>query len=106
MSETLNYFQKVLTKQQYILLWPTYAKSKTTCRKQSYFIKIYFTKEDRFKRFNARKIGFNNSFPREKLSGKTPYETFKFIYGKNILERLNIKEIKKDDVNLTPSLLK
>lgn len=47
-----------------------------------------------------------NSFPREKLGGKTPYETFKFIYGKDLIERLNIKEIKKDDVDLTPSLLK
>ena len=47
-----------------------------------------------------------NSLPREKLGGKTPYEMFKFIYGKEIMERLNIKEIKNDDVNLTPSLLK
>ncbi|MBQ3407889.1 MAG: hypothetical protein IJH12_01630 [Clostridia bacterium] len=42
----------------------------------------------------------------KKLSGKTPYEVFKFMYGKRILDRLNIKEIKKDDVNITPSRLK
>ena len=47
-----------------------------------------------------------NSLPREKMNGKTPYEVFKFIHGKRILDRLNIKEIKKDDVNITPSLLK
>ena len=47
-----------------------------------------------------------NSLPREKLSGKTPYEVFKFMHGKRILDRLNIKEVKKDDVNITPSLLK
>lgn len=47
-----------------------------------------------------------NSYPRERLGGKTPYETFKFIYGKEILNRLNIQEVKKDDVVLTPSLLK
>ena len=47
-----------------------------------------------------------NSTPRSSLGGKTPYEVFTFLYGKEIAKKLNIQKIRKDDVTLTPSLLK
>ena len=47
-----------------------------------------------------------NSTPREILGGKTPYEIFTFIYGKELANKLNIQEIEKDEVNTTPRLLK
>ena len=47
-----------------------------------------------------------NSMPRASLGGKTPYEVFTFLYGEKVAEKLRIKQIKKDDVCLTPSLLK
>ena len=47
-----------------------------------------------------------NSTPRSILGGKTPYEVFTFLYGENITKKLNIQKIRKDDVTLTPSLLK
>ena len=47
-----------------------------------------------------------NSTPRKSLGGKTPYETFEFLYGKKILNKLNIQKIAKDEVNTTPRLLK
>lgn len=47
-----------------------------------------------------------NSTPRSILGGKTPYEVFTFLYGVNVAKKLNIQKIKKDDVTLTPSLLK
>ena len=47
-----------------------------------------------------------NSAPRASLGGKTPYEVFTFLYGKKVADKLKIKQIKKDDVCLTPSLLK
>jgi len=55
-----------------------------------------------------------NSTPRKSLKGKTPYEIFKFMFstednsnkGKEILDLLNIKEIKRDEVILKPYLLK
>lgn len=47
-----------------------------------------------------------NSSPRASLGGKTPYEVFTFLYGKKVADKLKIKQIKKDDVRLTPSLLK
>ena len=47
-----------------------------------------------------------NSTPRESLGGKTPYEIFTFIYGKELANKLNIQEIRKDEVTTTPHLLK
>ena len=47
-----------------------------------------------------------NSTPRASLGGKTSYEVFTFLYGKVVAKKLQITEIKKDDVCLTPSLLK
>ena len=45
-----------------------------------------------------------NSTPRESLGGKTPYEIFTFIYGRQLADKLNIQEIAKDEVNTTPRL--
>ncbi len=55
-----------------------------------------------------------NSTPRKSLKGKTPYEIFEFMFsdlnntdrGKEILDKLNIKQIKRDEVILKPYLLK
>ncbi len=55
-----------------------------------------------------------NSTPRKSLKEKTPYEVFCFMYsteenvkrGKEILDKLNIKEIKRDEVTLKPYLIK
>ena len=47
-----------------------------------------------------------NSTPRKVLNGKTPYEAFEFLYGNEILKKLNIQKIAKDTVTLQPYLLK
>ena len=55
-----------------------------------------------------------NSTPRKSLNDKTPYEVFNFMMsssdnpnkGKEILDLLNIKEIKRDEVTLKPYLIK
>ena len=46
-----------------------------------------------------------NSTPREIYKGKTPYEMFEFLYGKDLTDKLNIKQIKRDEVILKPYLL-
>lgn len=46
-----------------------------------------------------------NSTPRATLNGKTPYEAFEFLYGKEILNKLNVQKIEKDMVTLQPYLL-
>jgi hypothetical protein len=47
-----------------------------------------------------------NSTPRESLNGKSPYELAYFIHSKEFLDNLNIKKIDKDEVSLSPRLLK
>ena len=55
-----------------------------------------------------------NSTPRKIYNGKTPYEMFIFLYsaednpnkGREILNKINIKEIKRDEVVLKPYLIK
>lgn len=55
-----------------------------------------------------------NSTPRKIYNGKTPYEMFIFLHstednpkrGKEILDKLNIKKIKRDEVVLKPYLIK
>lgn len=46
-----------------------------------------------------------NSYSRESLGNKCPYEMFEFLYGANVLHALGIHRIPPNDVNLTPSLL-
>lgn len=47
-----------------------------------------------------------NSIPREKLNGKTPYETILEIMSEDDLLKLGVKKIDKDDVNLSNEFLK
>lgn len=46
-----------------------------------------------------------NSYSREKLNDKSPFESFSFFYGKDILDRLGAKAIPPNDIILLPSLL-
>ena len=47
-----------------------------------------------------------NSYKRKKLNDKSPYFMFSSIYDKDTIEKLNIKEINPNDVNLSTKLLK
>lgn len=47
-----------------------------------------------------------NSYSREKLNDKSPFDTFSFLYGHVILEKLGISRIPANEILLKPSLLK
>ena len=47
-----------------------------------------------------------NSVPRISLGNLTPYQSSLQIFGKDILDKLNICEIDKDEVNLSSKLLR
>jgi IS30 family transposase len=47
-----------------------------------------------------------NSYSRPSLNDKTPYDTFKFIFGEEILKTLGSKLILSNEICLRPSLLK
>lgn len=47
-----------------------------------------------------------NSYSRESLGNKCPYDMFQFLYGEEILSLLGCHKIRPNDVNLTPALLR
>jgi IS30 family transposase len=47
-----------------------------------------------------------NSYSREKLNDKSPYELFRFLYGDDALSALGIRKIPPKEILLKPALLK
>ncbi|MGB4439152.1 MAG: IS30 family transposase [Sedimentibacter sp.] len=47
-----------------------------------------------------------NSYSREKLNNKSPFDTFGFLYGYDVLEKLGIRNIEANEIFLIPALLK
>lgn len=47
-----------------------------------------------------------NSYGRPDLGDKSPYEVFSFLYGDDILTKLRITKVPRNDIILRPSLLK
>lgn len=46
-----------------------------------------------------------NSYARKKLGNKSPYETFEFQYGKELLNAFHLQKIPADEIILSPGLL-
>lgn len=46
-----------------------------------------------------------NSYPRKKLNGKSPTQSFKFLYGESLITYFRIEEIPLEEVLLKPQLL-
>ena len=47
-----------------------------------------------------------NSYKRKKLNNRSPYETFSFLHGEDVLEKLGCRPVAAYDITLKPSLLK
>lgn len=47
-----------------------------------------------------------NSYKRENLAWRSPYEIFEFFYGRDVLDKLGAELISPNDIVLLPSLLK
>ena len=47
-----------------------------------------------------------NSYGRPELSNKSPYEMFAFLYGEELLKKLGVVQIPRNQIVLTPKLLK
>ena len=47
-----------------------------------------------------------NSYSRKKLNNQSSHQLFSFLNSEEILEKLNIKLIPANEINLTPLLLK
>ena len=51
-------------------------------------------------------MGHINSYSRPGLGGRTPYDSFAFTYGTEVLDLLGVRRIPADDVMLKPDLMK
>jgi len=47
-----------------------------------------------------------NSYSREKLNDKSPFDVFSFLHGDSVIEKLGQRKISANDIHLRPSLLK
>lgn len=53
-----------------------------------------------------RMMNHINSYKRKKLNNRTPYETFSFYYGEDILVKLGCAPVAASDIMLKPNLLR
>lgn len=61
----------------------------------------HLTQEDIFLMMNHI-----NSYKRKKLNNRSPYETFSFLHGEDVLEALGCRKVDAKDIMLKPALLK
>lgn len=47
-----------------------------------------------------------NSYGRKELNDKSPYEMFAFLYGEDILKKLGVQPVPRDEITLKPCLLR
>ena len=47
-----------------------------------------------------------NSYSREKLNDKSPFEAFGFLYGNDVLKKLDLFHVQPNEILLKPALLK
>ena len=47
-----------------------------------------------------------NSYKRKKLNNRSPYETFSYYYGEDVLKRLGCSPVAAENIILKPKLLK
>ena len=125
MSDSLNYFQDILSNEMFEKLFGLLLTDRgSEFAKPNLFEINHETGEIRSKIFycdaqmasqkmkdltqDKLDLMFShiNSVPRKSLGGKTPYEAFEFFYSKETLDKLHIQKIEKDKVTLQPYLLK
>ncbi len=54
----------------------------------------------------TRMMNHINSYKRKKLNNRSPYETFSFYHGEEVLQKLGCSPVTADEIHLKPSLLK
>ena len=82
---------------------------KPECERNHEFIRFIFQKHTSLDNVKQGDLDLMfshiNSYIRKELWGKTPYELFAKQFGEEVVTKINIKKIKPENVNLTPSLL-
>lgn len=88
---------------------PYFSSQKGSCERNHEFIRYILPKGKSFDNLNQTHVDLIfshiNSTPRKSLGFKTPYQVMSNIFGKKLLDDLNIIEINSDEVILKPSLI-
>lgn len=75
-----------------------------------HYIRYFLPKGTSFSSLTQDKVNLMishiNSSPRKSLNGKTPYDAMEVDYGDYLMRKLSIRRIEKDQVILTPALIK
>lgn len=73
------------------------------------FFRYFSPKEKSIKEYTQEEINLIfshiNSYNRKSKDHRTPYEMFEFVYGKDILDKLGIKKIDFNEIDLTRNLI-
>jgi len=88
---------------------PLQSNQKAQIERAHEFIRMVRPKGSSFDDLNQADIdrlcSHINNYRRDSLGGRSPFEAFAFLYGEDILHKLNIWKLNADEVTLTPRLL-
>ena len=89
---------------------PSASYQKGACEVNHELIRRILPKESSFDDLTQKDIFLMmdhiNSYKRKKLNNRSPYETFSFYYGEDILKKLGCKPVAAENIILKPKLLK
>ena len=89
---------------------PSAPGQKGHCENNHEFIRRIIPKGKDLGQYTQSQINFAmnhiNSYGRPELSNKSPYEMFAFLYGEELLKKLGVVQIPRNQIILTPKLLK
>lgn len=89
---------------------PSHPEEKGSCEVNHELIRRIVEKGKSFDSFNQEDINSMmshiNSYKRKKLNNLSPLELFSTIYGKETVDKLGLKYIEPNDVNISSKLLK
>ncbi len=88
---------------------PSSPYQKTSVEKNHDLIRLILPKGDSFDHLNQADINLMmnhiNSYSREKLNNRSPYQSFSFLYGQDILAKIGASYVPANEIILRPSLL-
>lgn len=89
---------------------PRQSQQKGACENNHEFIRRIVPKGRPFDCYSQDCISLMmdhiNSYARKSLGGRSPFETFEFLHGADLLKKLGVAPVPPDSVTLHPSLLK
>lgn len=87
---------------------PRQSQQKGACENNHQFIRRIVNQGESWNGINQGQVDLMrdniNSYPRESLGGKTPYDAFLFMYGEETAKKLGLTRVETQNVIIKPSL--